>query len=220
MFHAAIMLANQYNIRIHNESITSNVIQVNNDENGHASLNLLCQYITTQRPNIVGIVGPDSSTTARFINPFASHVNLPLVSYAATNIDLADRQLYPTFYRTVPSDLLLARAIIHLFKQFEWKTCTMIFQKSDYGYGGLRILSENYHNNITIKAQLLFDGDKFHADLKQTLETSRSIIVLVWADEQQTTNIIKRAFEERLINTRYVWITTNKVIILSYLAHK
>jgi hypothetical protein len=214
MFHAAILLANQYNIRIHNESITGSVLETNDDENGHASLNLLCQHISTQRSNIVGIVGPPSSTNARFIGPFAAHVNLPLVSYAATNVDFSDRQLYPTFYRTVPSDRLLARAIIQLFERFSWKTCTMIFQKNDYGYGGVKILSENYHNNITIKAQLSFDGDKFHADLKQTLEKNRSRIVLVWADEEQATNIIRRAFEEKLIGDRYVWITTDKVSIL------
>jgi ABC-type branched-subunit amino acid transport system substrate-binding protein len=213
MFNAAIMLANQYNIHIHDENITGSILRTNNDENGHASLNLLCQYITARRSNIVGIVGPASSTNARFIGPFAAHINLPVISYAATIVDFSDIQLYPTFYRTVSSDLLLARTIVQQFEQFKWKTCTMIFAKNDYGYGGVRILSEGYHDNITIKAQLSFDGEKFHADLKQTLDKSQSRIVLVWADQEETTNIIKQAFKEGLIGQQYVWMTTNKVII-------
>jgi hypothetical protein len=216
MFRAAISVANQYNIRVNNEKISGDVIRTNDDETGHAALNYVCQYISSKHSNVVGIVGPGSSNNARFIGPFAAHIQLPVVSYAATNADFSDKQLYPTFYRTVPSDFLLARAIVQLFELFKWKTCTLIIQKDDYGYGGLHILSEHYHQNITIKQRLTFDGKTFNANLKESLFKSLSRIVLVWAEENEATSIIERAFRDGVIGGSYVWITTDQVSLYSY----
>ncbi|CAF4362833.1 unnamed protein product, partial [Rotaria sordida] len=114
----------------------------NNDENEHVALNRVCHYISTQRSNIVGIVGPATSNNARFISPFAAHIKLPVVSYSATNAEFSDTRRYSKFYRIVPSDFFLARAIVQLFKRFNWTICTIIIQKDDYGYNGLNILSE------------------------------------------------------------------------------
>ena len=211
MFRAAISLANQYNIRLNNETISGDVIRTNNNENGHDALNRLCQYISSEHSNVVGIVGPATSSNVRFIGPFADHVKLPVISYAATNADFSDIKLYPTFYRTVSSDLLLARAIVQLFEEFKWKTCTLILQKDDYGYGGLNILSEYYHQNIAIKKRLTFDGKEFNDNLTKTLIDSGTRIVLVWADETETTSIIAKAINESVIGAPYVWITTDEV---------
>ncbi|CAF1332600.1 unnamed protein product [Rotaria sordida] len=142
MFLAAISLANQYNIKLNNQTISGDIIETNNDENEHVALNRVCHYISTQRSNIVVIVGSATSNNARFISPFAAHIKLPVVSYSATNAEFSDTRRYPKFYQIVPSDFFLARTIVQLFKRFNWTTCTIIIQKNDYGYSGLNILSE------------------------------------------------------------------------------
>jgi hypothetical protein len=204
--------SNQYNIRLNNEKISGDVIRTNDDETGHAALNSVCQYISSEHSNVVGIVGPGSSNNARFIGLFAAHIKLPVISYAA----FSDKQLYPTFYRTVLSDFLLARAIVQLFELFKWKTCTLIIQKDDYGYGGFHILLESYHQNITIKQRLTFDGKMFNANLKGTLVKSLSRIVLVWAEEKEATSITERAFRDGVIDASYIWITTDEVSLYNY----
>ncbi|CAF1461405.1 unnamed protein product, partial [Rotaria sordida] len=213
MFLTAISLANRYNIKLNNQAISGDIIGTNNDENGHAVLNRVCHYISTQRSNIVGIVGPATSNNARFISPFAAHIKLPVVSYSATHVDFSDTHRYPKFYRIVPSDFFLAHAIVQLFKEFNWTTCTIIIQKDDYGYGGLNILSEHYNRNITIKERLTFDGEEFNDNLKKTLLRSRSKIVLVWAGNKETTSIVERALKEGVIGAPYVWITTDEVTL-------
>ncbi|CAF1375097.1 unnamed protein product [Rotaria sordida] len=215
MFLTAISLANRYNIKLNNQAISGDIIGTNNDENGHAVLNRVCHYISTQRSNIVGIVGPATSNNARFISPFAAHIKLPVVSYSATHVDFSDTRRYPKFYRIVPSDFFLAHAIVQLFKEFNWTTCTIIIQKDDYGYGGLNILSEHYNRNITIKERLTFDGEEFNDNLKKTLLRSRSKIVLVWAGNKETTSIVERALKEGVIGAPYVWITTDEVSLCS-----
>ncbi|CAF0881738.1 unnamed protein product [Rotaria sp. Silwood1] len=177
-------------------------------------LELVCRSITNQtEPDVVGVVGPSSSTNARYLGPFAARIGLPLVSYAATNADLDDTFTYQTFYRTIPSDTLLAHAVVQLFKYFSWTTCTIIIGKDDYGYGALKILSELYYSNLSLQERLIFDPrfDQFHAHLKPTLERSRSRIVLVWANQSSTTRIIQHALKAELLGGNYVWVTTNKI---------
>jgi hypothetical protein len=214
MFRAAITLANRYKICAHDGPINYTILKTTTDGNGFGELDLVCRsLINKTEPDVVGVVGPTSSTNARFLAPFAAHIDLPLVSYAASNAKLDDTLTYGTFYRTVPSDTLLAEAIVQLFKLFSWTTCTMILGKDDYGYGGLEILSETYHANLSIQDRLIFDPrlDIFHANLKQTLEKSRSRIVLVWANQNASTRIIQHALKAELLGGSYVWLMTNKV---------
>lgn len=214
MFRAAIALAKHYKIYVDGKPIDQTILQTNTHGNGFTALEFLCQSITNStESNVVGIVGPATSTNARFLGPLAAHIELPLVSYAATNAELDDIFIYKTFYRIAPSDILLAEAIVQLFENFSWTTCTMIFGKDDYGYGGLKILSEVYHTKVSIKQRLIFNPqlDQFHADLKQTVAKSRSRIILVWADRILSTRIIQHALDAKLFDESYVWLMTDKV---------
>jgi hypothetical protein len=216
MFHAAIALANQERITVNGQSISSVILETTNEGNGLYVLENVCRQITVHRSSIYGIVGPATSNSVRYLAPFAAHLGLPLISYAATNPELSDTQFYPTFYRMVPSDLILVRAIVELFEFFQWKTCTMIIQKDDYGYGGLRLMTENYHTQIHVYEHLTFDVnlEYFYPDLQITLEKSRSRIILVWADDQASTMIVKNALQYGLVGGSYVWIFTNKVNVI------
>ncbi|CAF3540974.1 unnamed protein product [Rotaria sp. Silwood1] len=214
MFRAAIILADRYKIYVVGHPINGTILQTNTNSNGFAELELVCRSITNKTElHVLGVDGPTSSTSARYLAPFAARIGLPLVSYTATNADLDDTFNYPTFYRTIPSDILTAEAIVKLLKYFSWIPCSIIIGNDDYGYGGLKLLSEVYYANLSIQERLVFDPrvDKFQADLKQTLEKSRSRIVLVWANHSSSTRIIQHAVFEKLLGANYVWITTNMV---------
>jgi hypothetical protein len=94
----------------------------------------------------------------------------------------------------------------------------MILGKDDYGYGGLKILSEVYYSELSIKERLVFDPrlNKFQAGLKQTLEDSGSRIILVWADQISSTKIIQHALDAKLLDGSYVWLMTDKVNLKIY----
>ena len=65
----------------------------------------------------------------------------PQISYRATSDRLSDKQLYPSFLRTVPSDKLQAGAIVQLLLRFEWNWVAVVGSGEDYGRQGLRLLS-------------------------------------------------------------------------------
>ncbi|XP_073350163.1 extracellular calcium-sensing receptor-like [Pagrus major] len=86
---------------------------------------------------VMAIVGESESTQSismsRIIGPF----NTPLVSHFATCACLSDKQQYPNFFRTIPSDQFLADALAKLMKHFGWTWIGAVRSDSDYGNNGM-----------------------------------------------------------------------------------
>ena len=59
--------------------------------------------------NIVGIVGPQTSPVSVQIASLGRLFQVPQVSYLATSVSLSNREKYPYFFRTVPSDIFQVR---------------------------------------------------------------------------------------------------------------
>lgn len=214
MMIAAMQLAEKYNFTVRGQPINYAIHRTKNSANGFGELDLVCNAITTSTTSdILGIIGPTSSTATRFVGMLAAQLNIPLIAYSATNNELSNPQHYPTLFRIAPSDSFLAKAIVQLFKFFSWETCNLILGNDDFGYGGLKILTEEYHANITLKERIIFDPQRnqFHIDLAQTIKRSWSRIVLVWANQSSLIAIIQHALNEKLLGGKYIWILNGQV---------
>uniref|UniRef100_A0A3B5QUX5 Extracellular calcium-sensing receptor-like n=1 Tax=Xiphophorus maculatus TaxID=8083 RepID=A0A3B5QUX5_XIPMA len=66
----------------------------------HIVLNETCEGA----PPVVGLVGDSSSTCTIAISTVLGLYRVPMVSYFATCACLSDRQRFPSFFRTIPSD--------------------------------------------------------------------------------------------------------------------
>ncbi|CAF4788256.1 unnamed protein product, partial [Rotaria sp. Silwood2] len=158
-------LSNQHNITIDGKLIGWKEGLTMGDE--IVALNETCFSISES--NIVSIVGPEYSRETLLISPLCRKLNLPVISYSATDPDLSDATTYPNFYRTVPSDDIMALALLKLFNRFNWTSCLIIYQNDAFGSGGAKVTNDLFNaSNINVVQMIVYDIAKkgIRGDLK------------------------------------------------------
>ncbi|XP_051813958.1 extracellular calcium-sensing receptor-like [Acanthochromis polyacanthus] len=82
---------------------------------------------------VLGIVGDSFSTFTIATSNVLGLFKMPIVSYFATCSCLSDRQRFPSFFRTIPSDAFQVRAMIQILKHFHWTWVGLLVTDDDYG---------------------------------------------------------------------------------------
>ncbi|XP_039454166.1 extracellular calcium-sensing receptor-like isoform X1 [Oreochromis aureus] len=90
---------------------------------------------------VPAVIGLASSTPTRAVAHTLGPFNIPLVSYFATCTCLTDKHLYPSFLRTVPSDLFQVRGLVKLVTYFGWFWVGTIGATDDYSLYGIQAFS-------------------------------------------------------------------------------
>ncbi|TDH14843.1 hypothetical protein EPR50_G00024940 [Perca flavescens] len=91
----------------------------------------------SQSGMVKAVVGENGSSLSISISRIIGPFNIPQVSHFSTCACLSDKQQYPSFFRTVPSDQFQADALAKLIKHFGWNWIGAVRSDSDYGNNGM-----------------------------------------------------------------------------------
>ncbi|NWT01230.1 TS1R3 protein, partial [Mionectes macconnelli] len=143
---------------------------------GSMGTRILCNSTDCQ-PRVTAVIGPHKSglclATAKLFSSFL----IPQVSYAASSEKLSNAELYPSFYRTVPSDKNLVEAVVLLLNRFGWNWIATIASDDEYGQGAQEIfLSMAGNNNICIAFEGLIPTDVSEPNAQKQLEDTVNLI--------------------------------------------
>ncbi|XP_034723348.1 extracellular calcium-sensing receptor-like [Etheostoma cragini] len=86
---------------------------------------------------LMAVVGESGSSPSISMLRITGPFNIPQVSHFATCACLSNKQQYPNFFRTVPSDQFQAEALAKLVKHFGWTWIGAVRSDSDYGNNGM-----------------------------------------------------------------------------------
>ncbi|KAK2897824.1 hypothetical protein Q8A73_014204 [Channa argus] len=90
----------------------------------------------------VAVIGPDSSSNTITPAALLGAYLIPQISYEASNEMLSNKFLYPSFFRTIPSDKNQVTAMIQLLIHFNWTWVALLGSDNDYGMKGMQSLSQ------------------------------------------------------------------------------
>ncbi|XP_061072958.1 extracellular calcium-sensing receptor-like [Conger conger] len=88
------------------------------------------------------IIGESGSTNTIALSSAVGLFHIPLISHFATCACLSNRNSFPSFFRTIPSDYYQSRALAQLVKHFGWTWVGAVRSGSDYGNNGMATFIE------------------------------------------------------------------------------
>ncbi|XP_064605398.1 uncharacterized protein LOC135470406 [Liolophura sinensis] len=93
-----------------------------------------------ENSTVVGIIDTSTSQTVKEVAKLAQGSHLPVISSAATAAGLGNNTLYPSFYRTVPSDTEQTKVLLETVKQLNWTYIAVVYTTDAYGMDGVHLL--------------------------------------------------------------------------------
>ncbi|XP_045024891.1 metabotropic glutamate receptor 3 isoform X3 [Daphnia magna] len=146
----------------------------------------LAELTGIQKP-VVGVIGDQSSDITIQVTSLLRIFKIPLISYQSTSPTLSDRERFAYFFRTVPSDVTQAYAILEILRNFNWTFASLVYEDSEYGVKGyetLLRLASRY--GVCFGAQIRVDIKRFKTtDFDQVLgklqSQSQSRIVVLFS---------------------------------------
>lgn len=97
--------------------------------------------------NIVGVIGPASSSVTIQVQNLLQLFNIPQIGYSATSRDLSVKSYYKYFLRVVPSDLLQARVMVDLMRTYNWTYISAVYTDGNYGSSLMEVFKNLAHES-------------------------------------------------------------------------
>ncbi|NWH63724.1 TS1R3 protein, partial [Geococcyx californianus] len=181
--------------------------------NGTMGIGVLCDY-TDYQPRVTAVIGPHKSDLCLVTAKLFSSFLIPQVSYGASSEKLSDTELYPSFYRTVPSDKNLVEAVVLLLNKFGWNWIATIGSDDEYGRGAQELfLSIAGNHSICIAFEGLIPTDLSDPKAQNQLEETIRLInktnvntIVLFSFSQPAQALLEHSIRMGL--SKKVWIGT------------
>ncbi|KAM7495206.1 hypothetical protein LguiB_029815 [Lonicera macranthoides] len=161
---------------------------------------------------VVAIIGPQSSSIAHMISQIANGLQVPLISYAATDPTLSALQ-FPYFFRATQSDLHQMTAMADFIDFYGWKEVIGIFVDDDYGRNGISYLEDELEKRSSKMSYKLHLPSQFDLnDIVDVLSYSIPLgprVYVVHINPDPRLRLFAMAEKLNMMTSDYVWLSTD-----------
>ncbi|KAK2912399.1 hypothetical protein Q8A73_006512 [Channa argus] len=161
----------------------------------HMNTNITWMEERTQSGMVMAVVGDSGSTPSISMSRIIGRFNIPQVSHFATCACLSNKQQYPNFFRTIPSDQFQADALAKLVKQFGWTWIGAVRSDSDYGNNGMAsFLKAAYKEGICVEYSESFYRTHPRSRIQRVADVIRrstAIVVVAFASFGEMTLLME-----------------------------
>ncbi|XP_029111632.1 extracellular calcium-sensing receptor-like [Scleropages formosus] len=168
---------------------------------------------------VQALIGHSSSGPSGIVSKTIAPLHLPLISQLSTCECLSNRDLYPTFFRTVPSDQFQVRALVELLKHFRWTWVGYLYSTETYSEEGTaEFIKTAKGEGICTEYMLQFIGtssEKTVLSIVKTIKSSTSKVVLAFMSMSYFQTFLEMTKEMNITGIQWIgsesWISTRQL---------
>lgn len=183
-------------------------LQEDSKYRGFLSIAEALQLMATQT---VAIIGPQTSTTAHVISHIANELQVPLLSFTATDPTLSSLQ-FPFFLRTSFNDIFQMTAIADIVSHYGWREVITVYGDDDHGRNGISALGDKLAERrckISFKAAMTPDATSEEiTDVLVQVALAESRIIVLHTSTAWGPKVLSVAKSLGMLQNGYVWIAT------------
>ncbi|XP_042269353.1 extracellular calcium-sensing receptor-like [Thunnus maccoyii] len=178
---------------------------------------------SSQTPVHAIIAASESSLTTVMLQ-ISGVFQIPMISHFATCACLSNRNEYPSFFRTIPSDYYQSRALAKLVKHFGWTWIGAIRSDNDYGNNGMAtFITAARQQGVCIEYSEVIsrtDRSEHIAKVVRVIRSGSARVLVAFISQGEMDLLLEEALNQNLTGLQWVgsesWITAGYLAIKRY----
>ncbi|XP_051778179.1 extracellular calcium-sensing receptor-like [Erpetoichthys calabaricus] len=167
----------------------------------------ITDYNCKEYPPVLAIVGDPLSSHSIATSRILSVFQIPMVSYFATCSCLSNKQDYPTFFRTIPSDTFQVKAIVQIIKHYGWTWIGAIATDDDYGQNALKDFIKEIQTIgcIAFTETIPIVNEKVtFLKIVSTIKKSSANVIVVFSSEEELSALVKEVVQQNITGKQWI----------------
>uniref|UniRef100_A0A3Q3KDX3 G-protein coupled receptors family 3 profile domain-containing protein n=1 Tax=Monopterus albus TaxID=43700 RepID=A0A3Q3KDX3_MONAL len=194
----------------------------------HAAMGLMNGQERTVRKtcssqsSVHAIIGASESSSTIVMLQVSGIFQIPVISHFATCACLSNRNEYPSFFRTIPSDYYQSRALAKLVKHFDWTWVGTVRSDNDYGNSGMAtFIAAAIQEGVCIEyseAISRTDSSEHIARVVQVIRTGSARVLVAFLAQSEMDILLEEVLNQNL--TGLQWVGSESWVTAGYFASK
>ncbi|XP_072329706.1 extracellular calcium-sensing receptor-like [Scyliorhinus torazame] len=162
------------------------------------------------------IVGDSGSTQSLVVARTMMSFNIPMVSYFSSCTCLSNRNEFPAFFRTMPSDAYQAQGVARLVQRFGWTWVGSIAGDDDYSHNAIQAFSDEVRKlgvciAFTEVIPKVYSRQKI-LQITETIKASTARVIVMFALEGDAYPLIREVVKQNITGRQWIaseaWVTS------------
>ncbi|XP_077458827.1 taste receptor type 1 member 3 isoform X2 [Stigmatopora argus] len=172
-------------------------------------LSVQCNY-TDYETSVVAVIGPYDSEMVSAIGKVLGFFLMPQISFGASSNKFSDKRIYPSFFRTVPSDTLQIDAMVLLLEEFKWNWVAVVASDEEFGQQGAQEFTKKAESTsmcVAYKGMIPVYTDPVETvqNIVDNIQASKVKVVLVFSLPDPAGVFFKEVINRKI---KGVWIAS------------
>uniref|UniRef100_H2ZYE5 G-protein coupled receptors family 3 profile domain-containing protein n=1 Tax=Latimeria chalumnae TaxID=7897 RepID=H2ZYE5_LATCH len=183
---------------------------------------IIPNYNCQKHSPLAAVIGGAYSSNSIQIARLLGRYHYPQISYASTVGQLSDKNEFPSFFRTAPSDEFQSVGLARLVKHFGWTWVGLLAEDRDYGQQGIQLVKEEilrgggciafFESFPTVYSKKIIEH------VVSVIKKSVSNAIVVFASDFSLTPLVEEIARQNI--TGKVWISSESWTISTLFSKK